>query len=258
MLRVMSCNIRFANPFDEENDWRFRKDLVARLILDSEGSIVGTQEGREAQLRELADLLPNYQLLDFHREWIAERMYPSLFIRKSLFEVKVSGDIWLSKNPYVPGSNSFDSAFPRLCTYALLKDKNANKPFVVVNCHLDHVKEETRVSQIKVLLKEIADIFDKGPLILLGDFNSSPKGMVRKVINEKKSNLVDPWITLDKEEETSFHRFDGIDQDGGRSRIDWILHDQSFEAESIRLVKDHENGRYPSDHFFVTTDLTWR
>ena len=80
-------------------------------------------------------------------------MYPSLFVRSEQMSVKKSGDIWLSETPLIAGSKSFKSAFPRLCTWASVMwfqvegDKSKGEPLFIVNCHLDHVLEETRIRQ---------------------------------------------------------------------------------------------------------------
>lgn len=258
MLCTMSANIRFANPHDGENDWPNRKEFVSKLIHREAPALLGTQEGREPQLRELAALLPDYLLVDGHRDWIEERMYPCIFIQKERFEVLSSGDIWLSETPDVPGTKSFHSAFPRLVTYANLKEKNTGKLLTYANCHLDHVEEDTRIKQAEVLSQEINKVLrTASPLILSGDFNTSPYGPVRKVLETQITNLNDPWFLLDKEEETSFHKFDGLDPDGSRTRIDWILHQSPLKEKDIYLIKDNENGRYPSDHFFVVSHLTY-
>lgn len=256
MLCIMSTNIRFANPHDGENDWVNRKEFLAELIHRETPALLGTQEGREPQLRELEELLPNHKLIDGHRDWITERMYPCIFIDEKRFDILKSGDIWLSETPDVPGSKSFNSAFPRLCTYAHLFDKELNQEITYANCHLDHMEEDTRIEQAKVLCHEIRKIKKAdSPLILSGDFNTSPFGPVRKVFEGSLCDLQDPWFLLNKEEETSFHKFDGQDPDGSKTRIDWILHEPNFIHEDIYLVKDHRDGRYPSDHFFVVSRL---
>lgn len=256
MLCVMSTNIRFANPHDGENDWIHRKEFLGELIHREAPALLGSQEGREPQLRELAELLPDHIMVDGHRDWITERMYPCIFIQKDRFDILSSGDIWLSETPDVPGSKSFNSAFPRLCTYAHLYDKELEMNLTYANCHLDHMEEETRIEQAKVLCKEINNIKKEGsPLVLSGDFNTSPHGPVRKVFEEGLCHLQDPWFLLEKEEETSFHKFDGVDPDGSKTRIDWILHESPLKHDDIYLVKDNKEGRYPSDHFFVVSRL---
>ena len=111
-------------------------------------------------------------------------MYPSLFLSKEI-EVLGAGDIWLSETPNIPGSKSFGSSFPRLATYIEANLKNIGIT-LVINVHLDHMEESTRVEQIKVLAKQIEPLKANKKIILMGDFNSSPAGPVREIINRVK------------------------------------------------------------------------
>jgi len=247
----VSANIRFENPADKDNNWPHRKAFLTELISSKNPMILGTQEGREPQLRELESLLPTLTMIDGHRTWIEERMYPCLFINSKAIEVINSGDIWLSETPDIAGSKSFSSAFPRLCVWASLKIKSTEKEFLAINCHLDHVKEETRVEQVKVLACEIKKVNKENkPIMLMGDFNSSPDGVVRSHLISHLP-LLDPWQMAGKKERTSFHKFDGISPDGSESRIDWILFSEQFRGLEIEMLDQHSNGQYPSDHFFM-------
>jgi endonuclease/exonuclease/phosphatase family metal-dependent hydrolase len=66
----------------------------------------------------------------------------------------------------------------------------------------------------------------------------------------------DTWQSLWRGEgkNGTHHRFTGIPQD---HRIDWILASQDFRVLEARIVKDHFDGRYPSDHFPYVADLDW-
>lgn len=255
MFKVASANIRFDNPNDAPNDWSGRREVIAKFLNGFCPDLFGTQEGRQPQIRDLESLLPNHCLSDSNREWITERMYPCIFYNPSKIEVLNSGDIWLSETPYVAGSKSFDSAFPRLCTWANVKRIEDNLKLLYVNVHLDHVLSETRAKQIQVLVNEIKKLnTDNLPIILSGDFNESPFEEVRRIISSELSDLYDPWIHLNHTEETSFHKFDGTNESG--SRIDWILVDSTFKTEKIYLMKDHVEDIYPSDHFLVFGEFT--
>ena len=257
-LCVMSTNIRFANPHDGDNDWPNRKEFLASLIKREAPALLGTQEGREPQLRELQGLIPELELIEGHRDWIEERMYPCIFVDTNRFEILESGDIWLSETPLIPGSKSFDSAFPRLCTFVKILERSSGNKFTYANCHLDHIEEATRIEQAKVLCRELQKLLSSDtPLILSGDFNTSPNGPVRKIIDNNMINLFDPWINQELPEETSFHKFDGIDPDGLATRIDWILHQAPLKDREIYLVKDNLNVLYPSDHYFVVSHLDY-
>ena len=255
MLRTASANIRFDNPADGSHDWAGRREVLAGLLNDFQADIIGTQEGRQPQLQDLESLLINHKLIDLNRDWITERMYPCIFVNPKTVEVLDSGDIWLSETPYVAGSKSFESSFPRLCTWIKAKHIETNTNLFYVNVHLDHILTSTRANQIQVLINETSKInSDKFPMIITGDFNESPFEEVREKINSQTS-LYDPWIEKSLEEETSFHKFDGVNPEG--SRIDWILADNFFKSSSINLEKSDYKGIYPSDHFLVFAEFTF-
>tara|TARA_R110000868_G_scaffold155691_6_gene382142 strand:- start:8929 stop:9714 length:786 start_codon:yes stop_codon:yes gene_type:complete len=254
ILRIASSNIRFANPADGDNDWHNRCQLWRSLIDSFSPSILGTQEGRKPQLDEVTELLPTLVRATAHRDWIDERMYPCLFFDPKIFSLHASGDAWLSETPEIPGSKDFESAFPRLCTWASLIHLNTNKKFFVVNTHLDHVKDETRAHQIDVLIDTIEKENDEcAPIILMGDFNEDAFSNVRKKINTRLPSLIDCWQSFGHAEESSHHKFCGHNENG--ARIDWILTDKSIEAVSISLDKSHQGKIWPSDHFIVKAEF---
>ncbi len=254
ILRIASSNIRFANPADGMNDWHNRRSLWQSLIEGFSPAILGTQEGRKPQLDEVTELLPKLVRATDHREWIDERMYPCLFIDPKTFSLNSSGDAWLSETPEIAGSKDFESAFPRLCTWANLTHLDSNKKLFVVNTHLDHVKDETRSQQIDVLIDTIEkENTEHSPIILMGDFNEDAFGNVRKKINTRLESLLDSWQSFSHAEESSHHKFCGHNENG--ARIDWILTDKSLEPVSIMLDKSHQEEVWPSDHFIVKAEF---
>ena len=245
-LKLISSNIRFENAHDGIHSWENRCPLLLKIISDFHPDILATQEGREIQIKSLANLLP-LKLIETHRTWIDERMYPCLYINEEQIKIKESGDIWLSETPMVPGSFSFNSAFPRLCTWMEVTHLVNNQDYFVVNTHLDHVLAETRLLQINVLIREIKILNLKNlPLILMGDFNDSPKSGVRNSLLNS-FDLKDPWLEAGHPEETSHHGFQENKNSG--DRIDWILIPQAFAVEKIHLEKSSYNGIFPSDHY---------
>ena len=252
----MTCNIRFDNPADGENAWPIRRTLLQKTLLKHSPDIIATQEGRFHQLKDLLSLLKDYDLVDHHRSWIEERMYPSFFIKKDCIKLLSSDDRWLSETPMVAGSRSFDSAFPRLMTWIKVEPKGMNKSLFLVNTHLDHIKQETRTEQIRVLINETSKIWDEtNPIVILGDFNDSPDSLVRQKLVEKFPNIQDTWKLFNSVEETSHHAFTGEMQNG--ARIDWILADKRLKINSCFMDKTKENNRYPTDHFPVICHLNF-
>jgi len=172
-------------------------------------------------------------------------MYPCIFYNPDTLTLRDSGDIWLSESPMTIGSSSFGSQYPRLCTWA-----HFDSDLLVINVHLDDLNPDTRLCQIRVLMDQINLFGMNGPMLLMGDFNESPDGPVRSLINEVWSTLQDPWQELGQEEEPSHHNFlEAIDY---ASRVDWILTDTALQAQEILLDKSRsEQGLYPSDHYLL-------
>jgi endonuclease/exonuclease/phosphatase family metal-dependent hydrolase len=191
-LCLISSNIRFDNPADGMNSWSNRRFILTEALLGHSPDIIATQEGRFDQLKDFESLLKNFEIIDQHRSWIKERMYPTFFIKRDVFEVINSEDIWLSQTPDVAGSKSFGSAFPRLMTWVKIQPKNTKINFLVINTHLDHVKKETRSNQIQVLSQEIKKIWDGvSSLIIMGDFNDSPESDIRNDLQKEFPSLQD-------------------------------------------------------------------
>lgn len=253
-LTLISCNIRFSNPADGLHAWENRRDFLVSTLLQHSPDVISTQEGRYDQLKDLESRLKDYILIDEHRSWIKERMYPSIFLKKSKFEIIKSEDLWLSETPDVAGSLSFESTFPRLLTWTKIQPKNSTTNLMIVNTHLDHVRTETRLGQIRVLTQEIKRVWrDECLLAVMGDFNDGPESLVRLELIENFPCLKDAWRNFHQVEQTSHHAFKGEIQNG--SRIDWIMLQDKIEILSCDMDKSVQNGIYPTDHFPIVCQI---
>lgn len=251
-IKISSINIRYQNSTDGEHAWENRLPLMADFINQLNLDILGTQEGREKQIRTL-DHKIRLKIVETHRTWIQERMYPTLFVNPDRITVVESGDTWLSETPDIAGSSSFQSAFPRLATWMKIHHKVFKKNFIVINVHLDHVLTSTRSQQSEILIDQIKQInHEKNPIILMGDFNETPNEHMHKLICNKLE-LFDQWIHHQHPEETSHHGFKGHQATG--SRIDWILCSKSLTSTQIYLEKKQFSGIYLSDHYPLVATL---
>jgi len=244
-VRIMTFNLRFANPQDGANRWEFRKDLVVETILVSSPDLLGTQEGTVPQLEFLTEHLTGYQPLVEHREVDRTCQYPTIFYRKQAFITGASGEFWLSETPEVHRSVSWDSAFPRLVTYGLFREIGRELWFYFANTHLDHISAQARFHGSR-LIREF--LLRQGkPVILVGDFNEPPDAAVYQQFIGPGSLLTDTWRVLHPGEEIpTQHHFNG--QPRG-SRIDWILVTPPFRVRKAQIITYNRQGRYPSDHF---------
>jgi endonuclease/exonuclease/phosphatase family metal-dependent hydrolase len=245
-MRVMTFNLRFATPLDGPNEWEFRKELVAEVILNHRPDLLGTQEGTVPQLLYLEEHLPGYLPLTAHRQVDPTCQYPTIFYRADRFHVNESDEFWLSETPAVHRSLSWGSAFPRLATYGLFQESGRDLSFYFVNTHLDHISEAARREGARM----IRNFFFPAnlPIILVGDFNEPPGDLVYRELIGGDSPLRDSWREVHPpgQEATTQHGFDGALIG---NRIDWILATPPFQVRRVAVVKDSQDGRYPSDHF---------
>lgn len=244
-MRVLTFNLRFANPLDGPNYWDHRKELVVETILALAPDLMGTQEGTVPQLEYLTDHLPGYLPLVAHRRVDRTCQYPTIFYRETL-QVKESGEFWLSKTPTVHRSKSWDSAFPRMVTYGLFQEAGRDLWFYFIDTHLDHISAEARFQGARL----IRDFFLERPepLVLVGDFNEAPDGAVFQELAGSGSRLLDSWRVLQApgHDPPTQHSFNGVPLG---HRIDWILITPPFRVTEVEIVEYNNAGRYPSDHF---------
>lgn len=138
-VNVMSFNIRYDNPEDSLDNWRYRKDRVANAIHFYDVDILGTQEVLHNQLEDLKLRLPEYGVVGVGREDGKEKgEYSALWYKKDRFNVLDSGYFWLSETPEVAGSKGWDGACERIASWVKLQDKVSDKEYFALNTHLDH------------------------------------------------------------------------------------------------------------------------
>jgi len=252
-VRLMTFNLRFENDRDGQNAWVYRRKLIVEVINRYRPAAIGTQEGRWTQLLYLRDHLPEYHLHAPRRVIDNTCQYPTLFIRKQDFHVGEGRDFWLSKTPDVHRSKDWDSAFPRMMSYASVRLTGSEKAFWFAVTHLDHRGATARYEQARIIASWIEK--QKEPVILMGDFNDVPGSPVHELLVAPETGLLDTWQVLGREEgpqSFTHHGFTGVPRD---SRIDWILASPHFKIMAANIIRDHFDGRYPSDHFPYLVDL---
>ena len=256
-MKIMTFNLRFENDRDGSNGWVYRRDLVVDVIQRHAPALLGTQEGTGKQLEYLDKNLTQYgMVVPASRVPDKTSQYPTLFYRLEEFEVREKGDFWLSTTPDKHLSKDWDSAFPRMASYALFTEKRTDSTFWALVTHLDHVGVEARQEQAKILRKWIRE--RQEPVILMGDFNDVPGSSVHRILTSEESGLQDTWRILGKEEgeqSATRHDFQGV---SSISRLDWILSSLHFEVKKAHILRDHDEDRYPSDHFPYEAELEWK
>lgn len=253
-LRVMTLNVRLGTAQDGLNRWELRRDLMVHVIAMQQPDLLGTQELYKFQGDYLVDKLPAYRWFGRGRRGNDGDEHMGVFYRADRLRVLQSGDFWLSDTPEKPGSVSWGHPYPRMVTWALFQQMASGHRFYYYNTHFAYREhdEAARIKAAQQLLARMRALPPTIPIVLTGDFNSSPDRPEHALL----ANLLqDAWVHADTRAgpAKTFHNFTGVPD----RRIDWIMY-RGFQARDVQTVTSSQNARYPSDHFPVVADLQWR
>lgn len=252
-LRVMTFNVRLGTAKDGPNRWALRRDLMVRTIAQQHPDLIGTQELYKFQGDYLVDKLPQYRWFGLGRLGDDRDEHMGVFYRADRLRVVKSGNFWLSDTPEKAGSISWGHPYPRMVTWALFQQIADGKLFYYYNTHFPYREQDTvaRTRAAEEILSRLKSLPDDVPIVLTGDFNSAPDRPAHALLT---GMLQDAWsqASIRTGPAKTFHDFTGIPD----QRIDWILY-RGFRARDVQTVTTSQNGRYPSDHFPVVSDLQW-
>lgn len=261
-LKVMSFNVRYDNPADSLDNWAYRRERVAQAINFYAADIVGTQEVLHNQLEYLRSQLKGYGVVGVGREDGAEKgEYAALWYRTDRFDLVKSGNFWLSETPDVKGSLGWDGACVRIATWARLRDKATGHELLALNTHLDHVGVEARREGITLILDSITAMRGDLPVVVTGDFNSTPESdVVAHITGESTPNHLSDTRTsspLVYGPAWSYHEFGRLPENE-RVLIDYVFTGGPLSVKSYGVLAETLNGRWLSDHCPVLVTLSWQ
>tara|TARA_R100000789_G_scaffold97460_2_gene99994 strand:- start:319 stop:1212 length:894 start_codon:yes stop_codon:yes gene_type:complete len=260
-VRVMSFNIRYGSARDGENHWEKRKENVIKTIAAYNPDLLGTQETLGFQKQYLEENLSGYTSLGVGREDGGQTgEMTALYYRTERFEKLSEGHFWLSETPEIPGSKSWDSSLPRMCSWIKLRDLKADdQPIFFLNTHFDHRGPQARIESAKLIRHKLEELAQGCRVIVTGDFNAAFQSEPYKALfeNTKDLTLLDTYHTTPTENspgEATFSGFKSGVVEG--ARIDWIAVSNDWKILSANIDRTEFDGRTPSDHHPVTAVLS--
>ncbi len=258
-------NIRYDNPEDEGNRWRFRRDSVVRFVKDHDIDVIGMQEVLWLQLQDLRARLPEYDYVGVCRDDGDRKGEAApIFFRRQRFRALESGTFWLSQYPDSIGFIGWDGACCRIATWARLQDKQTGRVLVAVNTHFDHVGREARRQSALLIIDRIKQMAGEETAILTGDFNVDDQSEAYRTITENPYVLRDAHkvATSTSGPAYTWHDF-GRMPEGERGKIDFIFVTPDVRVRSSNILPIHEcdvripatRWGYLSDHSPVWAEL---
>jgi endonuclease/exonuclease/phosphatase family metal-dependent hydrolase len=258
-IKAMTFNIRV--PADAgDKSWERRGDVAARVLTSRKPDVVGFQEMVPKQRDDMLAAANDYAAFGLGRENDKGGESCSVFYLKQRWDIDQgqAGTFWYSDTPEAPGSSHWGNKWVRICTWARLVDKETGRGFYIYNSHFDfsedfHLRAAGMLQQRMARRTHMAE-----PVIVMGDFNARPdgKGLAWLLDKERPVALEDAWGSARPGEDGfTFHHFSGI----GRARIDYLLYSKgSFSVSRAEVIYDHEGDVWPSDHFPVWAEFSFR
>lgn len=285
-IKVMSYNIYVVNKKVNGYDCSYKKRMkyIAQTINDVMPDSFGLQEAT-SEMRNLLETTEdlngklvgdNYSGVgdyrgseDYKGKTINSESSP-VYYNKNKFTLEKYGTFWLSESGEKYSIHS-KAKYPRVCTYALLKNKETGLEYLHVNTHMEHDltnDKEFKSNEAAVFSSEkIIDFINKNfpdvPVVVTGDFNQK-KGSV------PYNNFIDAGYTDTRDiYGGSVNTYSNCYEGGGGSVIDHILVNDSFLG-GINSYKVYNEDYsffdkygyvaldypYPSDHHPVIVELT--
>lgn len=251
-LKVFTFNLRVNTKVDGINNFFGRTDRILDCIREYQPDLIGFQEANSDMRAWLIRNLTDYMVVGCGREKNYRGESTVIAYKKDVFELISLDNFWLSAAPHQPGSRygADQSSCPRICTSALLKHIDCEKPFYFYNTHLDHQGKTARLLGALQVLQYVSDRPEK--FIMTGDFNALPDSPEIKVFTEQNNGhtVTDATALLGG----TFHAYGAMET---KSKIDYIFTDAACDpAESFVVPDEGVNGIYISDHHPVCAYIT--
>ncbi len=248
----MSFNLLTNHLYDiGRNRFTARAISILKLIQQEKPDLIGVQELTPLAEKKLQKLTELYGMTGEYRLGTKQLFNESnaIFYRKERFNLLNGSTYWLSKTPDKPGSSFLTSIFPRIAVFAILKDKENDMVFTMINTHLDHGRETVRTAQAKIIANLASHHCIGNFTIITGDFNTIPSSDAIRIFSEHGYlDLVNSSTgsTLRGKLGTLSHH---------NQPIDHILVKGDINARNISVHHECYDGIYPSDHWPLSAIL---
>lgn len=250
-MHVVSFNLRYDTPNDGQHQFKYRKELILRTILQKAPDIIAFQEVLPHVVLWLKEHLVDYYILGSGREVDLSGEQTCVAYRKDRFNLIKMEIFWLSPTPEIPASRfpGQSECCPRTCTLLYLQELESKKIFRLYNVHLEHNVENVRLESIALIKSRIKldNYLGNHPAILLGDFNTTPDSIEVELLTSDNF-LVDATANLG----ITYHEFHTL---GNPIKIDYIFIDPNLIFTKPERWIEQGDGTSLSDHYPVSVHI---
>lgn len=178
-----------------------------------------------------------------------------VFYLKDKYDLVDSGTFWLSETPDRV-SKGWDAMNRRVCTYAVLQNKETGFRYAHFSAHFDHIGIVAREESAALVSKKIAEICPDIPVVFTGDLNDDQGSNMYNMILD--SGMRDTkFLAVDSMDTGTYHGYSSATEKTRIAPIDFIF--VNSYAESVYSYKvdfTKYDGIYPSDHHPIIVKMT--
>ena len=250
-IRIMSFNVRC---FGLENLPRKAREYpVAETIRKGMPDSFGVQEATPTWMKYLnKEIGDKYAYVGVGRtDGKNSGEYSAVFYLKDKYNLIDSDTFWFSETPEKP-SKGWDASLNRICTWAVLEDKETGEKYVHINAHFDHIGEEARRNSVDMVIEKAKEYGDL-PVVFTADMNIvEGTEIYERMVSD--GTLKDTKYTA--EDTMNYLTFHNLNPSENEGRIlDYIMVNDNFDAEVYKVVTAGVDGRFVSDHYPLYSDV---
>lgn len=251
-VTVMSYNV-YING-DGLRSPEIRSSYVVSNIKNYMPDSFGVQEADKAWTDRLEAGLTEYARVGTYRDDGKEAgESSSVFYLKDKYNLVESGNFWLSETPDEP-SLGWDAACNRLCTYAVLENKETSFRYVHFNAHFDHIGDQAVAESVALISNKIAELYPDLPVVVTGDFNfregsTNYESVLSSGLRDTKH------LAETSDSGATYHGYSVVVAND--KPIDYIMvNDYASSVKSYKIDRTLYWFTYSSDHHPVISEIT--
>lgn len=251
MLTVVSANLQRVYFRMSPMHWHRRREAVREFLNAAKPHVLCTQELLKEAIEDVGEMMPGWGWTGMGRSRACQGEYTAIFYDKARLSLQNSGTFWLSKRPDTPGSRSWLSVFPCICTWGDFTDLQEGGTLRFYNTHLDHLSPFARLNGLKIIRRHLEQC-DSGVdgVVLTGDFNAKPTSRAMRLFSSGPDyNVI---MNAAHPQERTFHAFTKGQQG---LPIDYIFTSKNIEIQKAYVERRSFSGRYPSDHYPLVAQI---
>jgi len=245
--KIMSYNIRYNNPNDNENWWEYRKQEVIEMIKYYQPEILGIQEGLSSQVKYIDSTLTHYSFVGLGRDDGKEKgEFAAIFFDTTKYKLIETKTFWLSQTPNEV-SIGWDASMERICTYGAFLNKKTKDSIFIFNCHFDHIGKKSRNESSYLILEEIKNKgIEHERIAVIGDLNCLPDENPIKILNMELKDSYHVSQSQPYGPIGTFNSFNTVNE--VTKRIDYIMVKNLSVKQYTAIDDRRKNNLWLSDH----------